>query len=127
MLWCNTHIHAQHLHKLAWQFEKCPVSQAVLNTLQNHAAIMEIAIMVMMETWRVNTRRIPLRKNGMQGPGSIATSSGASKGQVWTRHLAPAMPAFTRPSLPSQFIACLTGHLIVRWLTVLNPSLPVCG
>ena len=33
---------------------------------------------------------------------------GASKGQVWTRHLAPAAPAFTRPSLPSQCIACST-------------------
>ena len=27
----------------------------------------------------------------------------ASKGQVWIRHLAPAAPAFTRPSLPFQF------------------------
>ena len=33
---------------------------------------------------------------------------GASKGQVWTRHCAPAAPAFTQPSLPSQFLACAT-------------------
>ena len=26
---------------------------------------------------------------------------GASKGQVWIRHLAPAAPAFTRPSSPN--------------------------
>ena len=32
----------------------------------------------------------------------------ASKGQAWTRHCAPAAPAFTRPSLPSQFLLCVT-------------------
>ena len=45
------------------------------------------------------------------------------KGQVWTRHLAPAVPAFPRPSLPSQFIACPTGHLNFRkcvWGVVLR-------
>ena len=33
-------------------------------------------------------------------------ASGASIGQVWTRHLAPAAPA-SRPSSPSQFHGCL--------------------
>ena len=31
-------------------------------------------------------------------------------GQVWTRHCAPAVPASTWPSLPSQFHSCATGH-----------------
>ena len=61
------------------------------------------------------------------GEPSPMASRWASKGQVWTRYLAPAAPAFTRPSLPSQFIACLAGHLIVYWLTAINPSLPVWG
>ena len=52
---------------------------------------------------------------------------GASKGQVWTRHLAPATPAFTQPSLPSHFIACLTGHLNVHWRIVLLRTLPDLG
>ena len=34
----------------------------------------------------------------------------ASKGQVWIRHFAPATPAFTQPSSPSQYIACSTGQ-----------------
>ena len=33
----------------------------------------------------------------------------ASKGQVWTRHCAPAAAAFAQPSLPSQFPACVTA------------------
>ena len=33
----------------------------------------------------------------------VTPKKGGSKGQVWTRHCAPAAPAFTRPSLPSQF------------------------
>ena len=33
----------------------------------------------------------------------------ASKGQVWTRHFAPAASALTRPSSPSQFPACVTA------------------
>ena len=36
----------------------------------------------------------------------------AAKGQVWTRHLAPAALAGTRPSSPSQFIACPAGHVM---------------
>ena len=51
----------------------------------------------------------------------------ASKGQVWTRHLAPATPAFTWPSLPSQFTTCSTCHLIVHWLIVLLLTLPDLG
>ena len=34
-------------------------------------------------------------------------------GQVWTRHSALATPACTRPSMPSQFHACLTRQSIV--------------
>ena len=58
---------------------------------------------------------------------SLAASregGGGSKGQVWTHHLAPAAPAFTRPSSPSQFIACSTCHLIVHWCIVLLRTLP---
>ena len=51
----------------------------------------------------------------------------ASKGQVWTRRCAPAAPAFTRPSSPSQFIACSTCHWIVHWLIVLLLTLPNLG
>ena len=34
----------------------------------------------------------------------------ASKGQLWTRHCAPAAPAFTPPSSPSRSIACSVGR-----------------
>ena len=51
---------------------------------------------------------------------------GASIGQVWTRHLAPAVPAFTRPSLPPQFTACSTCHLILL-VIVLLLTLPDLG
>ena len=37
--------------------------------------------------------------------GTRCAREGASKGQVWTRHLAPAAPA-SRPSLPTQFHDC---------------------
>ena len=37
--------------------------------------------------------------------GNVLTGGGESKGQVWTPHCAPAAPAFTRPSSPSQFVA----------------------
>ena len=48
-----------------------------------------------------------------------APTTGASKGQVWTRHLAPAAPAFPRPSSPSQFIACPLAILMSKWRIVL--------
>ena len=37
---------------------------------------------------------------GGGGVGGGKCRAGAAKGQVWTRHLAPAAPAFTRPSSP---------------------------
>ena len=48
----------------------------------------------------------------------------APKGQVWTRHFAPAAPAFKQPSLPSQFLAYVTGQYLFHWLNVLLPILP---
>ena len=39
------------------------------------------------------------------GPGGASWGGGASIGQVWTRHLAPAAPA-SRPSSPTQFHEC---------------------
>ena len=36
---------------------------------------------------------------------AVGGGGGASIGQVWTRHLAPAAPA-SRPSLPTQFLDC---------------------
>ena len=55
------------------------------------------------------TRRIPLTPIAVQSVthAGVSRRSGASKGQVWPRHSAPAAPAFTRPSSPSQSI--------VRW------------
>ena len=47
----------------------------------------------------------------------------ASKGQVWTRHCAPAAPAFTQPSSPSQYIACSTGQQMFHWPRALLPVL----
>ena len=47
--------------------------------------------------------------------------------QVWTRHCAPAAPAFPRPLLPSQFIACLACQLMFHWLIVLLLTLPDLG
>ena len=52
---------------------------------------------------------------------------GGSKGQVWPRHCAPAAPAFTRPSSPSQFLARATGQSLFRWPNVLLPILPGLG
>ena len=46
--------------------------------------------------------RWPLRVHGARCPPLLV---GASIGQVWTRHLAPAAPA-SRPSLPTQFHDC---------------------
>ena len=54
-------------------------------------------------------------------------SKGASKGQVWTCHCAPATPAFTWPSSLSQFIASLTDHLNVHQFIVLLLTLPDLG
>ena len=48
---------------------------------------------------------------------------GASKGQVLTRHLAPAAPAFTRPSSPSQCCACSTLPLSAGPVCISRPSL----
>ena len=42
---------------------------------------------------------------GLDPPPPSKRSPGASIGQVWTRHLAPAAPA-SRPSLPTQFHDC---------------------
>ena len=49
---------------------------------------------------------------------------GASKGQSWTRQLALAALAYTRPSSPSRFIACPASHLMFDGiLFFLAPSL----
>ena len=53
-------------------------------------------------------------------------ADGASKGQGWTRHTAPAAPAFTWPSLPFQFHFCAIclGQFHPK---VLLPCLPDLG
>ena len=60
-------------------------------------------------------RTIPWRGAGVKGE--------RVKGQVWTRHYAPAAPASTRPSSPSQF------HFCPMRLGLFHPSvlLPSCA
>ena len=42
---------------------------------------------------------------------------------MWTRHCAPAAPAFTRPSWSSQFHSCAPGHRMSHGPIVLLPNL----
>ena len=77
--------------------------------------------------WSVSGERAQETGGGGGGGG------GASKGRVWTRHLAPAAPAFTRPSSPHHFTArqfaqcsleCLSPLKWGRLAVFFAPGLP---
>ena len=56
--------------------------------------------------WQVSAPRLGRPgRNQPANAGAVGGGGGASIGQVWTRHLAPAAPA-SRPSLPTQFHDC---------------------
>ena len=48
----------------------------------------------------------------------VCGGRGALKGQAWTRHFAPATPAFARPSSPSQFTTCASHCSVLLCLRV---------
>ena len=60
---------------------------------------------------------------GCQRCRDVLEERGASKGHVWSRHLAPAAPAFTRPSSPSRCFACSTLPLSAGSVCMSRPSL----